>query len=112
MNVAKVGAKTDYAVCPCKSGKFITITSYHVGWAGRVKSKTARFFASPAIKKRQQKRISRALLKLVASIDDISEQQSQNRKSRVVDLQKERRLQAEKNSYFQDAVCMRTPKHA
>lgn len=84
MNAVKVGAKINYAVCPCKSGKFITITSYHVGWAGQVKSKTVRFFASPVIKKRRQKRIFRELRKLLANIDDTSAPLSPKEQSKVV----------------------------
>ncbi len=83
MNAVKVGAKINYAVCPCKLGKFISITSYHVGWAGQVKSKTVRFFASPVIKRRQQNRIYRRLLKHAANIVVISEPSNRKARSRA-----------------------------
>ncbi len=108
MNAVKVGAKTNYAVCPCKSGKFITITSYHVGWAGQVKSKTVRFFASPVIKKRRQKRIFRELRRLLANIDVTSEQQRQKATSKVVDFHSEKRNRELRNKASRVGKCLRT----
>jgi hypothetical protein len=80
MNAVKVGAKTNYAASRYKSGRFIMTTSYRVGWAGQMSFKTARFFVSPAIKKRQQKRTFLALLNPADSTGAISARLSRNSK--------------------------------
>jgi hypothetical protein len=78
MSAAKANVKTGYAASRCKSGRFITTTSYRVGWAGRMSFKTVRFYVSPAIKKRQQRRTYLALLNPAGSTEGISARLSRN----------------------------------
>ncbi len=83
MSAAKANVKTGYAASRYKSGRFIMTTSYRVGWAGQMSFKTARFYVSPAIRKRQQKRTYLELLNRADSTEGISARLSQNSRYKV-----------------------------